>query len=178
MEKWSVNSLWHNNITDFWEKSLVEENKTQNLKKSASYEGEHWAFSGKEAEWTETKHEDIFVWENLLCNIYFLLIKFSRISYTGLHLCPFLSDVNQIFKYSTALPHCLLLKASGSMSNFLKSVIIFFGKNSEPIMKDTKLKFSQNANYKVAFQNLSSLMKRKASSEKNFSTILNDICRI
>ena len=64
------------------------------------------------------------------------------------------------------------------MSNFLKSGIIFLGKNSEPIMKDTKLKFSQNANYKVAFQNLSSLMIRKASSEKNFSTILNDICRI
>ena len=178
MEKWSANSLWHNNITDFWKKSLVEENKTQKLKNPASYEGEHRAFSGKEAEWTETKHENIFVWENLLCDIYFLLIKFSRISYTGLHLCPFLSDVNQIFKCSRALQHCLLLKASGLMSNFLKSVIIFLGKNSELIMKDTKLKFSQSANYKVAFQNLSSLMKRKASSEKNFSTILNDICRI
>ena len=77
-----------------------------------------------------------------------------------------------------ALRHCLLLKASDSMSNFLKSVIIFLRKNSELIMKDTKLKFSESANYKVAFQNLSSLMKRKASSEKNFSTILNDICRI
>ena len=60
--------------------ALDKDNKTTKLKKLALYDGEHWPFSGKEAEWTESKQEDISVWENLLCNIYFLMIKFSRIS--------------------------------------------------------------------------------------------------
>ena len=46
----------------------------------------------------ERKQEHISVWENLLRDIYFLLIKFSRIIYAGFHLCSFFSDVNQIFK--------------------------------------------------------------------------------
>ena len=75
VEKWSANSLRHNTIADF-SKFLVEENETQKLKKSAIYEGKHWPFSGKEAEWTERKQEHISVWEKLICNICFLLIKF------------------------------------------------------------------------------------------------------
>ena len=44
VEKWSVNSLRHNTIADFLKKSLVEENKTQKLKKLTIFEGEHWLF--------------------------------------------------------------------------------------------------------------------------------------
>ena len=73
-------------IADFSKKPLVEENKIQKFKKSAMYQGdlkEHWPFSGKEAEWNrkEPLQEHNSVWENLLYDIYFLLIKFSRVSY-------------------------------------------------------------------------------------------------
>ena len=59
-------------IADFSKKKLVEENKTQKLKKSAIHEGdleEHWPFSGKEVEWTE---------RNLCRNTY----TFEKIYYT------------------------------------------------------------------------------------------------
>ena len=79
VEKWSASSLWHNTIAYFSKKSMVEDNKTQELNKSSIYEGEHWPLSGIEVEWTEKKQEHISVWENLLYNIYFLLIKFSQI---------------------------------------------------------------------------------------------------
>ena len=39
-----------------------------------------------------------FPFEKAYYVAYIFLIKFSRISYTVLHLRPFLSDVNQIFK--------------------------------------------------------------------------------
>ena len=98
VDKWSTNSLRHNTIAEFSKKILVEENKTQKWKKSAISEGEHWSFFWEIRKMEERKHEHISVWENLLRNIYFLLIKFSRIIHAGFHLCLFLSDVNQIFK--------------------------------------------------------------------------------
>ena len=47
----------------------------------------------------EPLYEHISVWENLLYNIHFLLIKFSRISYTSLHLCSFLFFIQMLIKY-------------------------------------------------------------------------------
>ena len=47
----------------------------------------------------EPFQEYISVWENLLYNIYFLSIKFPQISYTGLHLCPFLLFFQMLIKY-------------------------------------------------------------------------------
>ena len=79
--------------------------KHKSWKKSAIYEGEHSPYSEKEAEWTERKQEYISVWENPLCNIRFLLITFSRISYTGLHLRLSLSDVNQTWIFYMNKPH-------------------------------------------------------------------------
>ena len=91
----------------------------------------------------EPLQEHISVWENPWCNIYyFLLIEFLRISYTGLHLCPFLSDVNQVFKdecslwinctfaafFVTAFFHSLLLKASGSMNDFLEFLLEYLSR--------------------------------------------------
>ena len=176
--KWSGNSLWHNTITDFSKKFLVEKNKTQKLKKvsylwrrTRTFFWERSRMDGNEA-WTYT------FWENLLCNIYFLLVKFSRISYTGLHLRSFLSDVNQIFKCSAALRHNLPLKASGSVTDFLESVTIFLERNSKLITKGTKQKLSSIANYEAAFQNLLSTNKEKSFQWENFSTILNDLCWI
>ena len=89
---------------DFLEKNLVEVNKIQKLKKSAIYKGdlgEHWPFSEKEAEWTERNlcRNTFSVWENILYNIHFLSIKFSRISWTGLHLCSFFSFFQMLIKY-------------------------------------------------------------------------------
>ena len=68
VEKWSTNSLWDNTIAYFSKKSMVEDNKTQELNKSSFYEGEHWPLSGIEVEWMEKKQEHISVWENLLYN--------------------------------------------------------------------------------------------------------------
>ena len=75
--------------------------------------------------------------------------------------------INVIYEW-TAL-QCLLLKASGSMSDFLESVTIFLRKNSKLIMKDTKQKFSWIANYEAAFQNLSSTKKDKIFRWKKLS---------
>ena len=47
----------------------------------------------------EPLQEHISVWENLLYNIYFILIKFLRIIYTGLHLCSFLFFFQILIKY-------------------------------------------------------------------------------
>ena len=67
----------------------------------------------------------------------------------------------------TAL-HYLLLKTSGSMSDFLECVNIFLRKNSELIMKDTKQKLSELRIKKQLFKTCLPLTKRKASSEKNY----------
>ena len=47
----------------------------------------------------ETLQEHMSVWENLLNNIYFLLIKFSRISFMGFHLCTFPLFFQMLIKY-------------------------------------------------------------------------------
>ena len=152
------------------------------MKKPAIHEGEHWPFSGKEIKWTERKQEHISVWENLPCNIYFLVIKFSRIGYTGLtcvlffHMLIKYLRINVLYEWTTL--HGLLLKASGSMSDFLESVTIFLGKISY-LIKDSKQKLYWIANYEAAFQNLSSTSKEKSFQwKKNFSNILNDFCWI
>ena len=126
-------------------------------------------FSGKEADWTERDQEHIFVRENLLCNKYFLMIKFSQISHSVLHLCPFLSDVNQIFK-----DKCSIWMNCSSLFRWVALWVIFWNpslnflwKNSKLVMKDTKQKHSWIANYEAAFRNLSST-NRNASSEKKF----------
>ena len=125
-------------IADFSKKNLVKENKIQKLKKSAIYKGdleEHWSFFRERSrmDGKEPLQEHASVWEKLLYNIYFLLIKFSRISYADLHLCSLLFFFQMLIKhlktnfymnephlrgnfFVTALRHCLLLKASGSMT--------------------------------------------------------------
>ena len=55
-----------------------------------------------ERSWMDGKvplQEHISVWEKLLYNINFLLIKFSRVSYTGLYLCLFLLLFQMLIKY-------------------------------------------------------------------------------
>ena len=93
----------------------------------------------------EPLQEHISVWENLLYNIYFLLIKFSRISYKGIHLCPFLLffqilmkylKINALYKW-TPLSRQFFRHGSTSLF-FVKGerfynyfyVTIFLGKNS------------------------------------------------
>ena len=104
MEKWSVNSISVWLLLIFRKKNLVKENKIQKLKKSALYKGdleEHWSFFWKRSrmDGKEPLQEHISVWEKLLCNIYFLLSKFSRISYTGLHLCSLLFFCQMLIKH-------------------------------------------------------------------------------
>ena len=75
-KSWKIRYLWRRSrgtFTFFWERSRMD---------------------GK-----EVLQEYISVWENLLCNIYFLLIKFSRISCIGLHLYPFLLFIQMLIKY-------------------------------------------------------------------------------
>ena len=139
MEKWSVNSISVWLIADFSKKNLVEEDKTQKLKKSAIYEGdleEHWLFSGKEVKWTEGN----------LCRNTFPFEETYYTVCTGLHLCSFLLFFQMLIKYLkinvllyewTALSR--LFFRHGFTSLFIVkgerfydyfSVTIFLGKNS------------------------------------------------
>ena len=83
-----------------------------------------------------------FPFEKAYYVAYIFLIKFSRISYTVLHLRPFLSDVNQIFKDKCSI---WMNRASLFIVKGERFYEWFFGireylsqKNSKLIMKDTK----------------------------------------
>ena len=138
MEKWSVNSI------SLWLLLVSQKKKTW----SRRIEYKSWkliclwrrspgtlTFLWKRSriDRKEPLQEHISVSENLLYNIYFLLIKFSRISCTSLYLCPFLLFFQMLMKYlkinvlyewnqlsqhffATDLDHCFLWKASGSIT--------------------------------------------------------------
>ena len=106
-------------------------------KKSANYEGVYWPFwERSRMDGKKPLQEYISVWQNLLCIIYFLLVKFSWLSYTDLHQCPFLSDANQVFKgkcsrwmnrtfaaiFSSQLYVTLYCSRRAILSNFLVSL--------------------------------------------------------
>ena len=119
-------------------KWLREENLTQKLKKISylwrrSPETLTFLWERSRMDEMETLQEHIYVWENQLSNIYFLLIKFSRISFMVFHLCTFPLFFQMLIKYFRinvlyewiALSrqsfrhgprHCLLLKASCFMT--------------------------------------------------------------
>ena len=127
------------NYCRFFEKKLVRVEQNRKVEKisylwrrsqgTLTFFWEKIRMGGK-----EPLQKHISVSENLLYNIYFLLVKFSRVSYTDLHLCSFLLHFQVLIKYlkinvfyknelhfrgkffATALRHCLLLKASCSVT--------------------------------------------------------------
>ena len=134
----------------FWKRPWSRRVKHKSWKNQLAMKENTELFPGKKQNWRKQSMSTSPFEKSYYARYTFFWLN-SRIIYTGLHLCPCFSNVNQIFKCSTSLQHCLLLKVSGSMSNFFKSVTIILGNNSKLIMKDRKQKFSRIANYEVAF---------------------------
>ena len=99
-----LNSVRRMIIADFFEKMIGREEFNTKVEKIShlwrrSRETLPFLWERSRMDEMETLQEHFPIWENLLNNIYFLLIKFSRISFMDFYLCTFPLFFQMLIKY-------------------------------------------------------------------------------
>ena len=99
-----LNSVRRMIIADFFEKMIGREEFNTKVEKIShlwrrSRETLPFLWERSRMDEMETLQEHLPIWENLLNNIYFLLIKFSRISFMDFYLCTFPLFFQMLIKY-------------------------------------------------------------------------------